>query len=72
MWSMQGKEKLFDFGRIQTHDPTILITDGPNVLTRAMRNLSGFLPAQKFKLYAEIIVWFHYPLIVVISNFIPS
>ena len=53
---MQGKEKLFDLGRIQTHDPTILITDGPNVFTRAMRNLSGFLPAQKFTLHAEIIL----------------
>ena len=30
---MQGKEKLFDLGRIQTHDPTILINDGRNVLT---------------------------------------
>ena len=29
---MQGKEKLFEIGRNQTHDPRILITDGPNVL----------------------------------------
>ena len=30
--------------------PHPMITDGPNVLTRAMRNLSGFLTAQKFTL----------------------
>ena len=47
---MQVKEKLFDLGRIQTHYPRILNTDGPNVLTRAMRNLSGFLHTQKFTL----------------------
>ena len=54
---MQGKKKkLFDLGRIQAHDPTILTIDGPNVLTRAMRNLSGFSPAQNFTLHAEIII----------------
>ena len=52
---MQGKVKLFDFGRIQTHYPRILITDGPNVLTRAMGNLSGFLPTQKFTLQRSLL-----------------
>ena len=50
MWSMKGKEKLFDLDRFQTHYPRILITDGQNVLITAMRNLSGFLPTQKFTL----------------------
>ena len=47
---MQVKEKLFDLGRIQTHYPRILITDGPDVLTRAMRNLSGFLHTEIYTL----------------------
>ena len=43
---MQGKEKLFDLGWIQTQ-----VT-----LTRATQYLSGFLPAQKFPLQIEIIL----------------
>ena len=33
MWSMKGKDKLFDLGRIKTHDPKILITDGPELMS---------------------------------------
>ena len=80
---MQVKEKLFDLGRIQTHYPRILITDGPNVLNRAMRNLSGFLHTQKFtlqRLFSDSPVAsalhstkFHYALIVVLLfYFTPS